>query len=268
LKPYLRREYINKYIAANFLSISILPWLDLSLGNSIIYSGKLRAEFLIPFMFFKYLDRDTGHGSVEDGNGQLFFDAAINYPNTFKFFSTLFVDVTEIRNLLENDFHNTWLGFTFGGKKVDAIIPNLDLTMEYTRINPWVYEHKDETTTYKHNNYYLGHWLGQNADQFRIQFDSRILRGLKLKAYTELIRKGRLNDISFAYTDQYQEPFLSHPRRKETRLSLEVSYEIMHDLFADAFYTYSNISDEDLARAPLFLNGKKHSFGLSIHYGI
>jgi len=268
LRPYLRKEYVNKYIAANFLSISPFNWLDLSIGNSIIYSGKLRPEFFIPFMFFKYLDRDTGHGSVGDGNGQLFLDLSVNYPKTSKFYSTLFVDVAEIRNIIKNDFHNTWFGFTLGMKKIDLAADNLDLTIEYTRINPWVYEHKDETTTYKHVNYYLGHWIGQNADQLRMQFDYRPIRGLKLKAYTEFIRKGRLNDIYFAYNDKHKESFLSHPVRKEIRFSFEASYEIIHDLFADGYYSYSDVKDEDLTRTPEFLLGKKHSFGVTVHYGL
>jgi hypothetical protein len=219
-------------------------------------------------MFFKYLDRDTGHGSVEDGNGQLFFDVSVRYPKSVKVYSTLFIDVTEIRNILKNDFHNTWAGFTLGAKKIDLITENLDFTMEYTRINPWVYEHKDETTTYKHVNHYLGHWIGQNADQLRLQLDYRVLRGLKLTSYAEFIRKGRLNDIYYAYNDDYYESFLSHPVRNESRFCFEASYEIIHDLFADGYYSYSDIKDEDLYRTPKFLLGKKHSFGVSVHYGL
>ena len=52
IKPFLRKDYINKYIAANLLSVTPLDWLDVSFGNSIIYSGKLRPEFFIPFFFF------------------------------------------------------------------------------------------------------------------------------------------------------------------------------------------------------------------------
>ena len=50
IQPFLRKDYINKYIAANLLSISPFNWLDVSFGNSIIYSGKLRPEFFIPFL--------------------------------------------------------------------------------------------------------------------------------------------------------------------------------------------------------------------------
>lgn len=268
VEPYLRKDYVNKYIAANLISISPLKWLDVSFGNSIIYSGKIRPEFFIPFMFFKYLDRDTGHGSVADGNGQFYIDIAARYPRSFFFYTTLFVDVIEIRNVLKNDFHNTWFGFTLGGKKVDLLIPNFDLTLEYTRINPWVYEHKDEVTTYTHVNYTLGHWLGQNADQFRIQLDYTFLRGLKIKAYTEFLRKGGLLDIYFAYKDNNREEFLYSPLRNDKAFGLDVSYEFIHDLFANFSYKYSDISDESSDRTPSFLSGKKHTFSLVFFYGM
>ena len=180
----------------------------------------------------------------------------------------MFIDGLEIRKLLKGDSRGSDIGFTVGGKKIDLFLPNLDFTIEYTRINPWVYEHKDETTTYKHFNYYLGDWLGQNADQLRLQFDYVPLRGLKLKAYTEFIRKGKLDDIYYNYYDQIEEPFLLSPKRNEKRISIEASYEILHDFFADAYYTYSDVTDEDLTRTPLYLLGKKNSFGLTVHYGL
>ena len=80
IKPFLRKDYINKYIAANLLSVSPFHWLDVSFGNSIVYSGKLRPEFFIPFLFFKSYDNRGEDVSVEDGNKQFYLDAAIRYP--------------------------------------------------------------------------------------------------------------------------------------------------------------------------------------------
>ena len=182
IQPFLRKDYINKYIAANFLSISVTPKLDVSLGNSIIYSGKLRPEFFIPFFFFKSYDNRGVDYTVEDGNKQLYIDAAVKLPKTFTFYGTLFADCIEIRKLLKHDSRGTDIGFTIGGKKIDLFLPLLDLTVEYTRINPWVYEHKDETTTYKHLNYYLGDWLGQNGDQLRIQIRLYAFAGIEIKS--------------------------------------------------------------------------------------
>jgi hypothetical protein len=267
-EPRLRKRYINKYVAANLITAAPVDWLDVSIGNSIVYSGSLRPEFFIPFMFFKFLDHNSGRGDIDDGNGQMYLDLSVKYPEEFHFYSSLFIDVTEIRNILSNNFNNTWIGFTFGGKKKDLLAENLDITVEYTRVNPWVYEHKDETTTYKHLNFPLGHWLGQNADLLQVRLDYSFIRGLYLSFFVERVRKGGLDDISSAYNVETNEPFLYSPVRKDYRLGLSCSYEFFHDLIFRGYYEYSSISDESLERTPDFQLGKKNNFSLSVHYGL
>lgn len=266
----LIKSYIPKYIAANIVTLSPLQWLDVSAGNAVIYGGELRPEFFLPFMFYKFLDHNSGRGDVNDANGVMYFDIAVKYPVNFKWYSTLLIDVTEIRNILDNDFRNTWIGFTLGGKSIDLIIDNLDLSIEYTRINPWVYEHKNEVTNYKHLKYPLGHWLGQNADQFRIQFDFQLLRGLKFKLYNEYIRKGGLEEIYYAYSGMkiIDLPFLYPPLRTENRLGFEFIYEYLHDLILKGSYVYSDINDQEAAREPVFMIGSKNSYSITLFYGL
>ena len=266
----LVKSYIPKYIAANMLTISPVRWLDISFGNSVVYGGNIRPEFFIPLMCYKFLDHNSGRGDVNDANGVMYFDVSAKYPKNFKFYGTMFVDVTEIRNILDNDFENTWIGFTLGGKSVDVLFDNLDVTLEYTRLNPWVYEHKNEVTNYKHLKYYLGHWLGQNSDQLRIQFNYQLLRGLKFQLFAEQIRKGGIDEIYFAYSgmDEKDFAFLYSPTRKEKRIGLDVSFEYLHDLVIKGSYIYSDITDDDKAREPIFLLGSKNSFSITLFYGI
>ncbi len=265
-----KKSYLNKYVAANLLTLSPLNWLDISLGNSFVYSGDLRAEMFIPFMFFKFLDHNTGQGSVNDGNGTLYFDLKLLYPETYQFYSTVFVDVTEIRNVLEEDFSNTWVGYTFGAKKVDLFFPNLDIAIEYTRVNPWVYEHKLQSTNYKHINFVLGHWLGQNADQIKVQFNYRLFRGLSFKIYFEWLRKGGMEEIYYAYAgkDEKELDFLYSPLREDKTVGFLFRLEYLHDLILEGQYQYSEITDEDAYRTPSFMLGNNHSFGISLFYGI
>lgn len=265
----IRKSYISKYIAANMITVT--PWkkIDISAGNAIIYSGDLRPEFFIPFMFYKFLDHNSGRGDVGDGNGMMYFDISAKYPDNFKFYTTLFIDVTEIRNILDGDYENTWIGFTAGGKTVDLLIPNLDLSIEYTRLNPWVYEHKDETTNYKHIDYTLGHWLGQNSDQIRVQFDYQLIRGLRFKLFAEQLRKGGSEEIYYAYNGSGKKElnFLFSPVRKERRIGIDISYEYMHDLSARFSYVYSNITDES-ERPPLFLIGSNNIVSFALYYSL
>lgn len=266
----LVKSYIPKYIAANMLTVTPIYWLDVSLGNAVVYGGNLRPEFFIPFMFYKFLDHNSGRGDVNDANGMMYFDLSAKYPKNFQFYGTVFIDVTEIRNILDNDFDNTWIGFTVGGKTVDLLFDNLDLTIEYTRLNPWVYEHKNEVTNYKHLKYSLGHWLGQNADQLRLQFNYQFIKGFKIKLYSEFVRKGGMDEIYYAYSgsDEKYFQFLYSPLRSENRFGLEFTYEYLHDFILKGSYIYSEIKDEEKTRQPIFLIGSKNSFSITLFYGI
>jgi len=262
--------FIPKYYAANLFVFEPVESLELMIGNSAVYSGdNIRPEFLLPFMFFKYLDRDLGKGSVEDANGQLHF--GINYKpvNQLFLYGNILFDVIEINKTLEAENPNNWFGFTLGTKGVNLLIENLDITLEYTRINPWVYEHKKSTTTYKHLDYSLGHWIGQNADLLRVQLDYKFIRPLKFSVYYQRFRKGGLKDITEAYGggNTEQEEFLYGPIRKENTVGLNIKYNPLHEVYLNVNYKYTDISDEDPLRTPNFQLGSNHNFSISLSYG-
>ena len=64
------------------------------------------------------------------------------------------------------------------------------------------------------------------------------------------------------------EPFLYGPLRKETSIGFSAQYEWLHDLWGRLEYWYSDITDEDAARTPDYLLGRKNSFAITIWYGM
>jgi hypothetical protein len=266
--PILHKQYISKYIAANLLSITPVDKLNISFGNSAIYSGNLRPEFFIPFIYYKVMDHNTGRGDVDDSNGQIFIDISSRNLKEIQIYSTLFIDSGSIRGLLNGEYHEWWGGYTLGVKKVNFFIQNLDLNIEYTRLSPWTYEHKYETETYKNMGFTLGHWLGQNADQMRIQFNYKYNRPLAVHVYFQRLRKGGIADIITAYSSNITEPFLYGPLRKDYDLGAGAEYEIVHDINISAEYVYSSITDEDKFRTPGYLLGVKNNFSLTLKLGL
>jgi hypothetical protein len=144
------------------------------------------------------------------------------------------------------------------------------LLVEYTRINPWVYEHKYKSTNYKHLDYVLGHWIGQNSDQLRVELIYRLLRGLKFNLYAERLRKGGLEEVYYAYqgSDEIDLPFLYSPLREDKTFGLDVRFEYIHNLVLEGSYRYSDIKDQSVDRTPEFLLGKKNSFAVRLFYGL
>lgn len=260
--------FIPKYYAANLFVFEPVESVELMVGNSAVYSGdNIRPEFFIPFMFFKYLDRDLGKGSVEDANGQLHFGVNYRPINNLFLYGNILFDVIEIRKTLDAEDPNNWFGFTTGLKGVNLLTDNLDMTIEYTRINPWVYEHKKSATTYKHVDYTLGHWIGQNADLFSLKIDYKFIRSLVFSLTYNRFRKGGLKDISEAYGGDEPEDFLYGPLRRENSIGLKVMYNPVYEVFLNVKYEYSDIDDQDPLRTPPFRLGSNHSFSISLSYG-
>lgn len=261
-------EFISKYIAVNMATFSIGRLLDISLGNSIIYWGDLRPEMFVPFMFFKYLDRDTGKGVFNDGNGQVFLDLSLYYPKNYNFYATLFFDVLSMKALLGDLQHARWLGVTLGAKMTGLFGYPIDLFLEYTRISPWVYEHKDDATTYKHLNTTLGHWIGQNADHFNIRVNYYPKHNLLVSFYSRFVRKGGLLDIYYAYNGDVEESFLYGENYKETSFGVNIYYDILPYLTLKAEGAVSDISDDLPGRVKDFYLGKNTYFSIGASFGI
>ncbi|NUM72710.1 MAG: hypothetical protein HUU43_17865, partial [Ignavibacteriaceae bacterium] len=85
-----KQRFVKKYFVMNYLSFTPWSMVDFSIGNSAVYKGEVKPEMFLPFAFYKYLDRDLGKGSIEDSNGQLFFETVVRYPDKFKFYYTFF----------------------------------------------------------------------------------------------------------------------------------------------------------------------------------
>ncbi len=269
LDPTIEKKYIDKYFVANMVSVSIQRNIDFSIGNSFVYGGSPRWETFIPFMYYKVMDHNTGRQISDDGNGMIFSDLKINYPATYQVYGSLLVDALNIRKILKGVWYTSWFAFTVGAKKVDVVIPNLDMNVEYTQLRPWIYENHSEISTYKHMGYVLGDWMGQNADELSLKFSYRPISRLAVEVIGERIRKGGMKDISYAYNNPPAElDLLYGPLRKEYSAQCGIRYEIVRDSFINVLLKYADINDEDPKRTYVWMKGGKFSFSFSAQYGI
>lgn len=264
-----RRIDRPKFYAAHVLEFKIKKRIRFSIGESIVYSDQgPRVGFLIPVLFFRLVDHyyeGTG-GFGKGGNSQIFFDLNFGLIKKFNVYSTFFIDEFSMSGLFEGDNDRNQTGYTVGVHAYDFGIKNLSLRLEYTRIRPWVYSNFIQTQTYTNSTYLMGHYIGQNADQIYGQINYYPLRGLTISVWGELIRQGGFIDVSNQYQDP-GEPFLYGELRKETNLGINISYQIIHDLYSRVYFTYSDISDENASRTPFHQLGTNNSIGFSVFYG-
>ncbi len=259
---------IPKFIASHTLSFYIGDDISLSIGESIVYSENVEPLYLIPVMFFRLADHYLSSSESNTGdNAQLFADASyrITAINS-KVYGSVFIDELSLEKVAEGENLSS-IGYTLGTEFSDLLIPNSGLVLEYSRIQPFVYTNSNDAQTYQSHNYQLGYWIGSNSDMIYLAYRQNILRGLNAKLSAWYFRKGQTE----LPEQQYQLPYpstLYGARRTDKRISLEVTWQPVHNLFVKGNYSYSDISDEEDGRTPNFMLGTYNNFGVSLFYGM
>jgi len=223
----------QKYLAAHRIEISVIPGVDIGLTETQVYGDRgPELAYMIPIMFFKSAE----HYLDDTGNTQWQFDIDINLLKRVGFYSALFIDEISLGVIFDSEKQRNWIGVQFGTFIVDPFefLKNTDFRFEYTRLNPWVYAHRFETSTFKQHGFELGHWIGTNADLFRAEINHRLRRNLKLQGFYEYRRKGQSDvDVNTQYelpSESFLYPF-GDDVTKNNLVGFGVRYEPVRDLF-------------------------------------
>ena len=250
---------VEKYFVAHMLSITPSRFLNISLGESVIYSDRFQPIYLIPIAFFRLADHYLSDPDENAGNAQIF--ASFWYKNYFlktKFYGSVFIDELS----LGTSNNPQAIAYNLGFKSVDPLIPESELTVEYTKVLPFVYSHADSAQTYANYGSELGHWIGSNADEIYFSFRKRIIRGLNFDIWYRYIRKGNEEDIS---QPRYQsdQTFLWGKVNFITIYGVSVNYELIHSFNINAAYEYSNSTGGND-----YLQNDGSVFSFSMSYGL
>jgi hypothetical protein len=259
--------YRSKYLASHTLIITPLKGLDVSLGESIVYSDKLEAAYLFPLMFFRAEDHYlSNNANSAGGNSQFFLGVSSrDHLKNTHLYGTWFIDEITFEGITNSYTQRNQFGFTLGGAISDIPITNLTATLEYTKIYPFVYHHYIQTQTYESDSYVMGDWMGANADLIYFALNYRIIRGLQLKLWTQYIRKGSDGTVDQQYT-QPQPPFLFGLRTNYTYWGLDCKYEIIHELFGEINMQFNSISSEQNDHS--FKDNGDTEISFSVYYGL
>ncbi len=239
----------DKNITTNLFTIKPFKHTHISFGNSMIYSDvKFNVAYLIPFAFYKSIDHtynNAGSNSLGQ-NSQLFFDVSSRYFKKIHLYSSLFVDEVNIKNIFVKS-QQTNLFSVKAGFKIVNLIKNVQIIGEYTRTNPWVYSHPISTTTFESSLYSLGHYLKQNAQEIVAGLIVKPMRGLIIQVNYICAQKGEIYTYQrVAGTINVRgTPFINNTIWQQRKASLQVSYEIINDVFLN-FQTYYQSSSGDL----------------------
>lgn len=205
-----REFYFPKFIAHHSITVTPIKGLDIAVGESIVYSDKLSFAYLIPLNFFKIYDQTNSRYNINAGDNSQFFGfiSSRNHIKNTHIYAQLFIDEIRASKIFNKRERRNQLGYTLGINRTDLFLNYLTAGIEYSRINPFVYNNLMPTQTYETNSYSLGDWMGNNADRFYIYTQYVPLPKLKIKLWYQKLRQGEKGTLYQQYNAVPQPPFL------------------------------------------------------------
>lgn len=253
----------NKYMAANMFTFTPINNLKLSIGNSIVYAERnVVASYFIPIAFYKSLDHVLTKGlKTENQNSQLFFNISSRNIKHLHLYTSIFVDEFQLARLSPKKADNNPISFKIGAQSSGFPLKDLSVGIEYTRTNIINYKHSIPTLTYASNSYNLGHYLGDNSEEFYAFAQYKPIRGLDVKLYYthakhgneyDYIRRGTFNGTKYTVISIISQPVLGDIIWKNNTFGLRATYEVFRNAYAVVKLEKSNIQGFDASSDEVF----------------
>ncbi|MEO6693997.1 MAG: capsule assembly Wzi family protein [Ignavibacteria bacterium] len=167
--------------------------LDLRFGNSFrlgffesvtIPNSPFSFTFLNPINFLTSaeLNKASQPGDNNANNAIIGFDMMVIPFRKLALQGSLLVDDLEFSTLFKSNAKITnKFAFQFGALWSDAFtIPNLELKTEYTHLDPFVYTHVSNKSSYTNWSLPLGHHLEPNSDEIAVKLNYNITNRLNI----------------------------------------------------------------------------------------
>lgn len=270
---YLPREvYRPKYVAANICTFT--PWkkLNISLGNSIIYSDmNVHPAYLIPVMFYKSIDHSVNN-DISNQNSQMFLDISSRNIKNLHLYGAMFIDELKFDRITDPDTHNFW-ATKVGMKATNPGVQNIAVTVEYSMSMPITYEHYVPTLTFASNYYNLGYYLRDNSQEVYAALEFKPIRGLHVKGSYTLAQHGPdyaydLNDDDGDFVDEHA--FMERVTWQNQSISFRARYEFINNAYLFAEYILSDVTGDEEQVAyytPEFFRGNNSTISAGFNIG-
>lgn len=191
----LGKKMESKNISSHRLDISFSKGFKLGVFESVIISNSpFSFTFLNPVSFLASAEfNKPSQGYNEDiNNTMLGIDAIVKPVNNLSFQGSFLVDDLEFSTLFKPEAKEiNKFAYQLGGFWSDAFtIPNLELKLEYTKIDPFVYSHTTNKSTYANWGYSLGHALPPNSDEIAVQLNYPVSSRVRFSVDFKFQRSG------------------------------------------------------------------------------
>ncbi len=240
-----RAVFRQKFLAANMLTIIPFKYLDISAGNSIVYSdlGGVHPAYLIPLAFYKSIDHTLNH-NIDNQNSQMFFNISSRQVKNLHLYTSVYVDEFSVTRIRSKTAHNfiSWKG---GFNLSNAAVKDITFTAEFTQTAPITYKHRVPAITFESNQYNLGHYLRDNSRELYLSLSYSPLPRLHTRLSYTMAEHGN----EYAYTERpdiADLPMLTDFCWKETLVEFTANYEFVNNGYLFAGFRVGNVQGSDL----------------------
>lgn len=258
-----REVYHKKYIAASMFTLTPAPGLNISAGNSVIWSDpRITPYYIIPIFFYKSVDHAVNSG-IDNSNSQMFLDISSRQIKHIHIYGTLFIDEMSTSRFKTSDYNFfSWKG----GIRTGNIRPlqNLWLTAECTFTYPLAYQHYVPVLTFENQGYNLGHYLRDNTREWYFALDYKPARSMNIRLWYNRAERGE--DFTSAGGSRIGLPYVNPVVWKSERAGVDVSWQVTGGVYLTAAFTASEVSGEE-SWTPLWEYGRKNTFNGGITWG-
>jgi hypothetical protein len=273
-----REVFHNKFIASNMFSFFPVRYLNISLGNSIVYSDiGVQPAYLIPFLFYKSVDHTLNSTSNYAGqNSQMFFDISSRIIKHLNLYFTCFIDELSVKRIGDKNRHN-FVSYKGGVRLSNWPLQNVILTGEYTFTLPMTYQHFISTTTFESNKYNLGHYLRDNSRDLYLSIQYKPVRGLHFKLSYNYAEHGN-NYVYGQYEPADEAPVMENITWRKSVITFKTRYELVNNTYMFFNVSFGDIKGFDVdgisaddylnMYTPEFFHGKTNtiSFGANVGF--
>ncbi len=184
----------SKYIAAHRLEFNIGAPLRLGLNEAVIYSNQPPLFALMnPMAFLTSAELSTELTSSNEHNTLIWIDAEVRPVTNVRLNGTWLIDDISFSTLGKQDIsgNTNKFGWQAGVLWSDAFtVPTLVLSLEYTRIGPFVETHRTNANSYTNWNLPLGAALQPNSDEWALGADYDVTNRLSISCRVRFQRTG------------------------------------------------------------------------------
>ncbi len=259
---FTNRELSSKNIATHNLNINFSGAFKLGFWESVIISEQpFSFTYLNPVSFLTSADLSVGKEQTTENNSLLGIDAEFIPVKNFSIQSSLLIDDLTFGTLGKKDSLNeNKFGWQFGALWSHS--PDMDISIEFTHLDPFVYSHRSNKSTFTNHSMSLGHALPPNSDEIAFLLNYNITNRLKIKFQFQHQRSGEGilldsagklianygGNINFGLGDAYlrSNGFLDGTRINRDIISANFIWQPVKQFYLEGKYQYriiKNLSD-------------------------